>query len=197
MKNIVKILKYTKSYWLWYLSAGVFICVISLLSLVTPFLLKGVVDIIVSGIAGDSSGFSKVWLYLFLILITDVSVTTLTSYSQWIGDILTIRLQSFLSQKFYEKLLILDIGYYDKEQTGAIVSKLNRGIESVTDFIQAMLNNFLPFLKLISGFSFEAGSLPRITSIIFRHSKSLYTRLFLFPSDSFRQFSDSFCLIYY
>ena len=145
MKNITKILKYTKNYWFWYVSSGLFICVISILSLVTPFLLKGVVDIIVSGITGDSSGFSKVWLYLFLILFTDVSVTILTSYSQWIGDILTIRLQSFLSQKFYEKLLILDIGYYDKEQTGAIVSKLNRGIESVTDFIQAMLNNFLPF----------------------------------------------------
>ena len=145
MKNIVKIIKYTKSYWLWYISAGLFICVISLLSLVTPFLLKAVVDIIVSGISGESSEFSKVWLYLFLIFFTDVSVTTLTSYSQWLGDILTIRLQSFLSQKFYEKLLILDIGYYDKEQTGAIVSKLNRGIESVTDFVQAMLNNFLPF----------------------------------------------------
>lgn len=145
MKNITRIIKYTKNYWLWYLATGLFICIISLLSLATPFLLKMVVDIIVAGLSGGSVNITRIWIILFLVILTDVAVTSLTSYSQWLGDILTVRLQSFLSKKFYEKLLLLDISYYDKEQTGAIVNKLNRGIESVTDFIQAMLNNFLPF----------------------------------------------------
>ena len=128
-----------------YAVAGVFICIISLLSLVTPFLLKEVVDSIVAGLSGGKVDINKIWLILILMLVTDMGVTILASVGQWIGDILTVRLQSFLSNKFYKKLLLLDIAYYDKEQTGAIVSKLNRGIESVTDFIQAMLNNFLPF----------------------------------------------------
>jgi len=145
MKYIGKILKYTKQFWMLYAVAGVFICIISLLSLVTPFLLKEVVDSIVAGLSGGKVDINKIWLILILMLVTDMGVTILASVGQWIGDILTVRLQSFLSNKFYKKLLLLDIAYYDKEQTGAIVSKLNRGIESVTDFIQAMLNNFLPF----------------------------------------------------
>ncbi len=145
MKNIIKIIKYTKGFWQWYLIAGLFILVVSLLSLVTPFFLKSIVDTIVSGLSGGVVDIEKIWIILFLIITTDITHTALTSVGQYIGDILTVRMQSFLSNKFYEKLLLLDIAYYDREQTGAIVSKLNRGIENITDFVQAMLNNFLPF----------------------------------------------------
>ncbi|OGM08173.1 hypothetical protein A2159_01685 [Candidatus Woesebacteria bacterium RBG_13_34_9] len=145
MKNILKILKYTRVYWNWYLFMAFFVCAVSLLSLVTPFLLKQVVDTLVANFTGSESNISRVWFFLILIILSDVAITCLTTFSQWIGDVITVRLQSHLSKKFYEKLLILDISFYDKEQTGAIVNKLNRGIESVTDFIQDMFNNFLPF----------------------------------------------------
>lgn len=145
MKNIIRIIKYTKSFWKLYAVASFFILTVSLLSLVTPFLLKHIVDIIVSGITGGNVDVKAIWITLGLIILTDVAVTTMTSFGQWIGDILTVRMQSYLANKFYEKLLILDISYYDKAQTGAIVNKLNRGIENITNFIQAMLNNFLPF----------------------------------------------------
>ena len=162
MKNIIRIVKYTRKFWVWYLVTGLFICFISLLSLVTPFLLKQVVDSIVNGLSGGNTDISSIWFTLFLIIATDVSVTTLTSYSQWLGDVLTVRLQSFLSNKFYEKLLVLDISYYDREQTGAIVNKLNRGIESVTDFIQAMLNNFLPFFLTAFIYGMDIERKPKI-----------------------------------
>lgn len=145
MKNIIRIIKYTKSFWKLYAVASFFILTVSLLSLVTPFLLKHIVDIIVSGITGGNVDVKAIWITLGLIILTDVAVTTMTSFGQWIGDILTVRMQSYLANKFYEKLLVLDISYYDKAQTGAIVNKLNRGIENITNFIQAMLNNFLPF----------------------------------------------------
>src|SRR4030042_6478805 len=145
MKNILKILKYTRVYWNWYLFMAFFVCAVSLLSLVTPFLLKQVVDTLVANFTGSESNISRVWFFLILIILSDVAITCLTTFSQWIGDVITVRLQSHLSKKFYEKILILDISFYDKEQTGAIVNKLNRGIESVTDFIQDMFNNFLPF----------------------------------------------------
>ncbi len=145
MKNILRIIKYTKRFWLWYLLTGSFIILISILSLVTPFLLKEVVDSIVAGLTGEGVEIGKIWVILFWIIFTDISITTLTSIGQYLGDILTVRLESFLTKKFFDKLLVNDISYYDKQQSGAIVSKLDRGIESVTDFVQAMLNNFLPF----------------------------------------------------
>src|SRR3989344_1200427 len=107
MKNITRIVKYTIKFWKLYAASSVFIVAVAVLSLVTPFLLKHVVDLIVSGLSGGQVDIKSVWLTLLLIIATDVGVTTLTSIGQYIGDILTVRLQSYLSNKFYEKLLVL------------------------------------------------------------------------------------------
>lgn len=124
---------------------GIFVVVVSLLSLVIPILSKYVVDIIVAQLTGNPVDFKEFYLLLALILCTDLGISTLTSIGQWIGDILAVRLQTLLSQRFYQHILNLHIGYYDNEITGKIVNKMYRGITSITDFIQNMLNNFLPF----------------------------------------------------
>ena len=78
-------------------------------------------------------------------MVSDIAITVMTVIGQWTGDKLAVRLQTFLSSKFYEHLLGLDIGYFDNEITGKISNKMYRGITSITDFVQSMLNNFLPF----------------------------------------------------
>lgn len=145
MGSIIKIISFTKHLWKWYVFMAIFVVLVSLLSLVGPLLSKQIVDIIVQQITGKKVDFSQFVLVLVAIVATDVSITTLTTFSQWIGDILTVRLQTYLSKKFYDHLLHLHIGYYDNEITGKIVNKMYRGITSITDFIQSMLNNFLPF----------------------------------------------------
>lgn len=145
MKPILRILSFTKQYWLWYLCLGFFVIIISLLSLVVPLLSKYIVDLIVAQLNGDRVDFSQFYFFLALIILTDVSISTITAFSQWLGDIFTVRLQTFLSKQFYHHILHLHVGYYDNEITGKIVNKMYRGITSITEFIQNMLNNFLPF----------------------------------------------------
>lgn len=145
MSPILKILAFTKKYRAWYIFMGFFVIATSLLSLVGPLLSKQVVDLIVSKITGREISFNFLYSLLALMIVSDVTITVLTAFGQWIGDILTVRLQTFLSQKFYEHILSLHIGYYDNEITGRIVNKMYRGITSITEFIQNMLNNFLPF----------------------------------------------------
>lgn len=125
---------------------GFFVVSVSLLSLVTPLLSKMVVDLIVERISGGSTLIPvQIYYILGAILFTDVLITVLTAISQWMGDILAVRLQTFLSSSFYKHILNLNIGFYDNSITGQIVNKMYRGISSITDFIQSMLNNFLPF----------------------------------------------------
>lgn len=145
MFNIFKILAFTKKFWKWYVFMGIFVIAVSFLNLAVPILSKQVVDLIVLQISGVPQNFSKFFQILILIIIADVSMTVLTVISQWIGDMLTVRLQTYLSKRFYEHLLSLHIGFYDNEITGRIVNKMYRGITSITEFIQNMLNNFLPF----------------------------------------------------
>lgn len=145
MQPIFRIIRFTKQYAGWYLFMGVFVILVSLLSLVGPYLTKLIVDAIVGQLTGKSSSLNYILWILAAFLATDILVTALTAIGQWIGDLLSIRLQTFLSKKFYEHVISLHIGYFDNEITGQIVNKMYRGITSITEFIQNMLNNFLPF----------------------------------------------------
>lgn len=145
MGPILKIISFTKQYWPWYLFMGTFVVIISLLSLAIPLLSKQIVDLIVLQLGGSRVDFSQFYILLILVIVSDVSISFLTTFGQWIGDIFSTRLQTFLSKQFYKHILSLHIGYYDNELTGKIVNKMYRGISSITDFIQNLLNNFLPF----------------------------------------------------
>lgn len=145
MSSILKIISFTRHLWKWYLFMGIFVILASILSLVGPVLSKQIVDIIVDQISGQTHDFSKFIFILGAIIATDIFITILTAFSQWIGDMLSVILQTFLSRKFYDHILGLHIGYYDNEITGKIINKMYRGITSITEFIQSMFNNFLPF----------------------------------------------------
>lgn len=145
MGPIFKLIAFTKKFKKWYIFMGFFVVTVSLLSLVTPLLSKLIVDIIVAKITVGHAIPTEIYYILAAIIATDIIITILTAISQWMGDILAVRLQTFLSKSFYEHILNLNIGFYDNAITGQIVNKMYRGISSITDFIQSMLNNFLPF----------------------------------------------------
>lgn len=145
MNSIFHIIKFTKQYASWYIFMGTFVILISLLSLVVPYVSKLIVDAIVSSLSGNQVPLGYIVTLLVLTIATDITITVMTAFSQWIGDLLSVKLQTYLSKKFYEHILTLHIGYFDNEITGKIVNKMYRGIVSITDFIQNMLNNFLPF----------------------------------------------------
>jgi ATP-binding cassette, subfamily B, bacterial len=145
MSPIFRLIAFTKKFKTWYLFMGFFVVAVSLLSLVTPLLSKIIVDLIVAHLSKGGGIPSQAFYILAAIIATDVLITVLTAISQWMGDILAVRLQTFLSKSFYQHILNLNIGFYDNAITGQIVNKMYRGIQSVTDFIQSMLNNFLPF----------------------------------------------------
>lgn len=145
MSAIFKILSFTRQFKYLYLFMGLFVIVTAALALAPPLLSKEVVDVIVAKLGGTDINFSRLYLLLGALIAVDILTTVLTAVSQWVGDILGVRLQTYLSQKFYKHILGLHIGYYDDHVTGNIVNKMYRGIASITEFIQSMLNNFLPF----------------------------------------------------
>ena|SRR5258708_652143 len=142
MNPIFRIIQFTRQFWKWYLFLGISVVTISLLSLIGPLLSKQIVDVIVGQISGKSQNIQQIFIILGVILATDLTITTLTAISQWIGDIFGEKLQTYLSKTFYQHILDLHIGYYDNEITGRITNKMYRGIQSITDFIQNMTNNF-------------------------------------------------------
>ena len=141
---------------------AVFVIVIALLNQAAPLLTKSIVDLIISKIKGQPAEVSQLIFYLVLIVIANLLVNIITVISQYVGDLLSVRLNSYLSEKYYRHVLSLSIDYFDNELTGTIVNKLNRGIMSITNLVQSAVNNFLPFfvstiltLFIIAYFSWE------------------------------------------
>ena len=146
MKEIGKILSYSKHFKKYYISLAVSIILIGLLSQAIPLLTKQIVDVIVSKIQGKAVDIRLVFLFLGLILLTDVANTVLRTISQYLGDILAVKLNAYLSKRYYKHVLQLSIDYFDNEITGKIVNRLERGITNITNLIQQSANNFLPLI---------------------------------------------------
>jgi ATP-binding cassette subfamily B protein len=145
MKNILNIFRFTGSFRGWYAKMSLFIIIGALLNFVTPFVLKQIVDVITQELTGRGGNITTIFWALGILLVADVAGTVVATYSMWIGDLLAVKLQTFLSSTFYQHVLNLDVGYFDNIAVGNLTNKLYRGIASITNFIQNATNNFLPF----------------------------------------------------
>lgn len=145
MKDIWKIIKYSSSLKRYYVATAIFVVVIALLNQVPAFLFKFIVDGIVRNNAGHvvSAGFFEVMVGLLLAI--SLAITWLSNIQGYIGDMLGAKLNTLLSQRYYDHILQLPLEFYDNEITGVITSKLERSIVTISQLIQAFANNFIGF----------------------------------------------------
>lgn len=152
MKDIVKIIQYSWVLKRYYLATAVFVVVISALNQANPFIVKFFVDGIVRNGTGEKLAISFfVWLIVLLLAI-DVVVTIISNVQGYIGDLLGAKLNTLLSQRYYDHLLELPLEFYDNEVTGRITSRLERSISTISELMQAFANNFVGFF-LTSAFT--------------------------------------------
>ncbi len=145
MNSIWKIIILTKKFWRYYIFSVVLVTIISLLNLANPLILKNIMDLIVDNIENGNSHLNTIIWLLVVLIIVDVVNTTLHTISGYMGDILGQKLNTFLTSKFYKKILSLEIEYFDNELSGKILNKLQRGILNISNFINQVNNSFLPF----------------------------------------------------
>ena len=154
MRNIFKIFKISKPQHRWIAVACVLITIQAVLQQASPVTLKYVIDELSKQIANKSGNYETV-IYLFgLILVINLSVAILNSVNQRIGDFIASRLGRFLTEIFYKKIFTLPQSYFDGEISGKIVNQLNRGINSIRDFVNGATNFIIPsILQTIFGVS--------------------------------------------
>lgn len=154
MKNIFKIFKISKPQHKWILIACVLITVQAVLQQASPVTLKYVIDELSAQIASKSGNYQTVTYLFALILVINLSVAVLNSVNQRIGDFIASRLGRFLTEIFYKKIFTLSQSYFDGEISGKIVNQLNRGINSIRDFVNSATNFIIPaVLQTIFGVS--------------------------------------------
>lgn len=144
MKNIAKILKLSKPLFRKTALLAVLVLLMSVLQQVQPFFIKFIVDTIETQIkTGAGSMLLVSWLMAGLLLANLLS-SVLDSINMRFGDYINSRLRKYLTEEFYRKVFTLPQKYFDSNISGKILNQLNRGIQSIQDFMGMMTNFVLP-----------------------------------------------------
>jgi len=145
MREILRIVRYSLKLWPYYLAITFFVVVLAVLNLATPFLTKGLIDGLTTKYSGGSVDFSYFLMLLGLMFLANVAITLLSNINGFIGDNMSVKLNSLLSSRYFEHLMSLPVGYYDNELTGKITARLERSISTISTLMQTLGNNFVQF----------------------------------------------------
>ena len=74
MKEMLKIIKYSAKLWPYYMSIAFFVVILSLLSLATPFLTKGLIDGLTTKSSGGDVSFGYFMVLLGLMLLAQLAL---------------------------------------------------------------------------------------------------------------------------
>ncbi len=146
MKNIIRIIKISKPLYKLVILLSFLILSSSVLELIAPILSKFIVDDIVLNIQHKTGSIRHLALLITVAFLSSLLSLIITTISGRLGDHTAGEFRKFLTEKFYFKVLALPQSYFDSEISGKIVNQLNRGIQSIQDFINTSSNFILPAL---------------------------------------------------
>ncbi len=143
MKEILRILRVGKSLRKSYIAVALFTVLLSLLTILQPLLSGWAIDEIQKG---SDASMRTAFLLALSIFLLDFGQNLFSNIGGHIGDMMSVKLNHILSSRYYEHMMKLPQHYFDNEQTGKIISRLNRSIVQITNFVKMMSNNFLQFI---------------------------------------------------
>jgi len=147
--SLLRILRFAPQLNPLYLGIALSSVLAAVLSLATPFLIGAATDRIVDAVAGRTSVEEAVaavtWLAL-VFLAVEVATTAVVSVGGYWGDVMSARMRTVLSTRYFEHLLHLPQRYFDTALTGRITNRLNRSITELTQFLQFFANNAFTML---------------------------------------------------
>lgn len=149
MRPLFRILTFTKELRGYYIAIVAASILTAIAALAVPFIIGAATDVVVDALSGARTESSAITAVLWLagaFLAIEVFSTLISAIGGYVGDVMSARMRTILSTRYYRKLLSLPQSYFDNELTGTIVSRLNRSITEVTNFAKAFSNSFFTML---------------------------------------------------
>ncbi len=146
MKELGRIFRFTKVLSPYYAGVAAFSILVAAMSQMQPLLTKPAIDEVTKLVKGDPANIKLVAFLAVMIFVTDVAGTFFSNIGGYIGDLLSAKLQRFMSLRYYEHILSLPQRYFDTQLSGKIINRMSRGISQISNFMQIFSNNFLQFI---------------------------------------------------
>lgn len=149
VSSLLRIARFTRE--LAPLYAVIILCSVAtaLAGLAAPFIIGRATDVITGALQSGSGAKDAFTTALWLagaLLLAELAATVISNVGGWYGDVMSNRMRTILSVRYYDKLLHLPQSWYDKELTGTIVARLNRSITEITGFAKMFSNTFATML---------------------------------------------------
>ena len=168
MQNIYKVIKLAKPYHKLIYAITFLIVVMTALELVSPYILKLIVDQIETQIKTGNGDLQRLYVLIAVMFGSSVLALLLEAVNQRIGDYTSARMGRYLTEVFYKKIFTLPQKYFDTQISGKIINLLSRGIVSLQDFLGASTNFIVPaFIRSIFIFVVLAFYSPLVAIITF------------------------------
>ncbi|EYT52026.1 iron ABC transporter ATP-binding protein [Leucobacter sp. UCD-THU] len=153
MSTILRILRFTRSLTPYYLSIMAAAAVVTAAGIAVPFITGAATDTVVDAVGSVTNGsgipdgaIRSVVLLALALLAASLVETVASNLGGYWGDVMSERMRTILSTRYFEQLLALPQRYYDSELTGTIVARLNRSIAEITGFMKSFSNMFVTML---------------------------------------------------
>lgn len=143
MKPLVRIFTYASGLWRYYALISFLTVILSALQLLQPILTGKIIDVL--GRSGTADVREVVYIVLALFAM-DASSGILNNVNGYLGDRMSAKLHKILAERYFEHLTTLPQSYFDRELSGKIIGRLNRGTQQLSMFINMFANNFLQFV---------------------------------------------------
>ncbi len=150
MSALVRILRFTRSLTPYYIGIMISAAIVTAAGLAVPFITGRATDVVVDAVTAISSGndvsdtaIRSVLLLALALLAASLVDTVVSNVGGYWGDVMSAKMRAILSTRYFDKLLNLPQRYYDNELTGTIVSRLNRSITEITNFMKSFSNMFV------------------------------------------------------
>ena len=145
LKQFVKLMQFVKPYNKSFYLVMFFAVILSVITTVTPYLLKVVVDDYI--IPKDYSGMTLIILLMIIALIVEVLfMFCFTYYSNWLGQ----KVIKDIRVKIFDKIINLKMSFFDKNSVGRLVTRAVNDIETIASiFSQGLFTIIADLFKML------------------------------------------------
>ena len=137
-----KILEYTRPYRKTLIFISFLIVIMALLSQIEPFITKAITDQLVEN---ETQGvFNYIAILLVVLLLVKLIQSGLNRLSWYLTNIFVIKFESSLKQLGFDHLMKLSLSFFNEQETGKVMSKLDRGVNRLTSIVNNSGMHFIP-----------------------------------------------------
>ena len=158
MAPLLRILRFTRSLTPYYIGIMAAAAIVTAAGLAVPFITGAATDVIADAFGELTSGeralepgvvsatITPVVVLAVALLAVSLVEAVIGNIGGYWGDVMSAKMRTILSTRYFEQLLALPQRYYDNELTGTIVARLNRSISEITNFMKSFSNLFVTML---------------------------------------------------